>query len=295
MSIEALQDYVYVSKYSRHTKAKKRRETWDETVDRVRDMHLGRYPQIKDDIEWAFEKVREKRVLGSQRALQFGGEPILRKHARLYNCTVSYCDRMRFFQESLWLLLCGCGVGFSVQTHHINKLPDFDPNLVEYAAVPEATLDYVDLNSDPRLGGAWNGRRTFVVPDTIEGWADALGVLMATYLPSAGYEDWLGIYVDFDFSQVRPAGSYLSSGSGKAPGPEPLRRSLEVIRKLLNRCLKAGQTRLRSIDAYDIIMHASDAVLSGGVRRSATICIFSLEDEEMMKAKTGNWYFENPQ
>lgn len=291
MSIEALQDFVYVSRYSRYNRPKKRRETWDETVDRVRDMHLSRYPQVEEHINWAFERVREKRVLGSQRALQFGGEPILRKHARLYNCTVSYCDRMRFFQEAFWLLLCGCGVGFSVQKHHVAKLPDFHQGLVE-AARAGRNLAHT---GGKEWNAAWQTRRTFQVPDTIEGWADALGILLATYILSPGYEEWYGVQVEFDFSLVRPAGSPISSGSGKAPGPEPLKKALENIRTLLNQRLAEGHARLRPIDAYDVVMHASDAVLSGGVRRSATICLFSVDDDEMMKAKTGDWYFTNPQ
>ena len=272
MSIKALQDYTYFSRYARYNAEEKRRETWNEAVDRVKEMHLRRYPQVEEEIEWAFDLVRQKRVLGSQRALQFGGIPIEKKHARIYNCTVSFCDRIRFFQESFWLLLCGSGVGFSVQTHHIEKLPDF-----------------------------YNGKygrkkkRTYLIPDTIEGWADALGILLATYLPHADFSDWAGCTVEFDYSAIRPAGSHLASGVGKAPGPEPLKRSLEVIRELLDRCLADKQKRLRSIDAYDLIMHASDAVLSGGVRRSATICIFSLHDDDMIKAKTGNWLIENPQ
>lgn len=272
MSIKALQDYTYFSRYARYNAEEKRRETWNEAVDRVKGMHLRRYPQVEEEIEWAFDLVKQKKVLGSQRALQFGGIPIEKKHARIYNCTVSFCDRIRFFQESFWLLLCGSGVGFSVQTHHIDKLPDF-----------------------------YNGKygrkkkRTYLVPDTIEGWADALGILLATYLPNADFSDWAGCTVEFDYSAIRPAGSHLASGVGKAPGPDPLKRSLEVIRELLDRCLADKQKRLRSIDAYDLIMHASDAVLSGGVRRSATICIFSPHDEDMVKAKTGNWLIENPQ
>jgi hypothetical protein len=283
MSLKALQDYTYYSKYARFNHTAGRRETWSEAVDRVKDMHLSRFPQISDEINWAFEQVRRKRVLGSQRALQFGGTPILRKHARLYNCTVSFCDRLRFFQEAFWLLLCGCGAGFSVQKHHIAKLPQF------------SDLITVNLNSTEVV---WNLEKTFVVPDTIEGWADALGVLLESYFKSPEITkgtEWEGTRVKFDFSLIRKKGSPLSSGSGKAPGPEPLRRSLEVIRKLLDRCVLNGQDRLRPIDAYDIIMHASDAVLSGGVRRSATICLFSPDDMEMVTAKTGNWFTENPQ
>jgi ribonucleoside-triphosphate reductase (thioredoxin) len=283
MSLKSLQDYTYYSKYARYNKAACRRETWGEAVDRVKNMHLQRFPQIENEIEWAFEQVRQKRVLGSQRALQFGGEPILRKHARLYNCTVSFCDRVRFFQEAFWLLLCGCGVGFSVQKHHIAKLPQFS-----FMVGPNLTNDKVQ----------WGAEKTFVIPDTIEGWADALGVLIESYFESPEIikgTEWEGTKVKFDYGLIRKKGSLLSSGSGKAPGPEPLRRSLEVIRQLLDRCILNGQQRLRPIDAYDIVMHASDAVLSGGVRRSATICLFSLDDVEMTTAKTGNWFTENPQ
>ncbi|MFM2092643.1 MAG: hypothetical protein RLZZ127_3132, partial [Planctomycetota bacterium] len=194
------------------------------------------------------------------------------KNARLYNCTVSYCDRPRFFQESLWLLLCGCGVGFSVQRHHVAKLPPI-----------------------ARPAGE---RLLFQVPDSIEGWADALGVLMSSYLTAdQPFPEVHGRVVEFDFSLVRPAGSPLSSGIGKAPGHGPLKRSLEKIRTVLEERLATAGSGcvLRPIDAYDIVMHASDAVLAGGVRRSATICIFSLDDDEMIKAKTGDWFIKNPQ
>jgi len=273
MSIKALQEYTYVSRYARFNEKEKRRETWDEAVDRVKQMHIRKFPHMASDIEWAFDKVKQKLVLGSQRALQFGGRPIEQKNARMYNCCVSFCDRVRFFQETFWLLLCGCGTGFSVQHHHIGKLPDFH---------------------ESRTSGKIHKKRTHVIPDSIEGWSDALGILLATYMPNEEFSDWYGCDVAFDFSQIRPAGAVLASGVGKAPGPEPLRRSLEIIRKLLDdRCQRFN--RLRSIDAYDIVMHASDAVLSGGVRRSATICLFSIDDMEMRKAKTGNWFTENPQ
>ena len=271
MSVKALQDYTFVSKYARYNKEKKRRETWLEAVERVKEMHLRKYPQISEDIEWAFKQVKAKRVLGSQRALQFGGDPILKKHARIYNCIASYCDRVRFFQECFWLLLCGCGTGFSVQKHHIDKLPEFSSKWQEHTNRP---------------------KKVFVVDDSIEGWADALGVLLNSYLQG---DEWEGYNVIFDYSLIRPEGSPLASSAGKAPGPLPLRRALEEVRKLLNRCVENGQTRLRPIDAYDIVMHASDAVLSGGVRRSATICLFSADDMEMARAKTGNWRHDNPQ
>lgn len=273
MSIKALQEYTYVSRYARFNEKQKRRETWNEAVDRVMQMHIRKFPHMTSDIEWAFEKVKQKLVLGSQRALQFGGRPIEQKNARMYNCCVSFCDRVRFFQETFWLLLCGCGTGFSVQHHHISKLPDFHKS---------------------RTSGLVHENRTHVIPDSIEGWGDALGILLATYMPNEEFPEWYGCDVKFDFSQIRPAGAVLASGVGKAPGPEPLRRSLEIIRNLLDDRCKLFN-RLRSIDAYDIVMHASDAVLSGGVRRSATICLFSVDDMDMRKAKTGNWFMENPQ
>ena len=275
MSIKALQDYTYVSRYARFNDKEKRRETWNEAVDRVQQMHIRKFPHMAQDIEWAFGLVKEKRVLGSQRALQFGGKPIEQKNARMYNCCVSYCDRVRFFQETFWLLLCGCGTGFSVQKHHIAKLPDFHGH---------------------RTGEVLQKakKKKFIIPDSIEGWSDALGILLATYMPHEEFADWVGYDVVFDYSLIRPAGSVLASGVGKAPGPEPLRRSLEIIRKLLDERCKTHD-RLRSIDAYDIVMHASDAVLSGGVRRSATICLFSQDDMDMRKAKVGNWFTENPQ
>jgi ribonucleoside-diphosphate reductase alpha chain len=282
MSYKALADYTQYSKYALHDKEKKRRETWNEQVDRVFAMHEKKFGEkldsFREDFEWSKEMVKKKRVLGSQRALQFGGEPILQKTAKMYNCTVSYVDRPRFFQECMYLLLCGCGTGFSVQTHHIDKLPDIQPRT--------------------------KGEKLFVVPDSIEGWADAIGVLMQSYFTEGGYfnsydygelEDYSGYNVKFDFSQIRPEGAPISWG-GKAPGPSSLIRSIEKIEALIDRRItEEGQNRLKPIDAYDIIMHASDAVISGGIRRSATICLFSPHDEEMLNAKTGSWFTDNPQ
>jgi ribonucleoside-triphosphate reductase len=282
MSVKALQDYTYVSKYARYSPEKKRRRTWNETQDIVAEMHISQFPQVADEIRWAFAQSKKKIALGSQRVLQYAGEPVLRKNARAFNCTVSYVDRIRFFQEALWLLLCGCGTGFSVQTHHLAKLPDFHSSLTIKSpdgAIPERP------------------KKIHVIEDSIEGWADALGILMATYFPHAEFSaKWDGSHqVEFEYFLIRPKGSALSSGAGKAPGPEPLRLALDSIRQLLDRCLKGGQTRLRSIDAYDVIMHASDSVIAGGVRRSASICLFSPHDTLMAKAKTGNWFKDNPQ
>ena len=274
MSIESLKNYVFTSKYSRYIPEKMRRETFEEAVERVIEMHRTHFNakniNIDDLLDRCEGAIKKRMVLGSQRAMQFGGEPILKKNARIYNCTTSYCDRARFFQESLWLLLCGCGVGFSVQHHHIAKLP----------GITDPTGETI----------------TFVIPDTIEGWADSLGVLLSCYFTSdQPFPEFAGKRVLFDYSLIRPKGRPISSGMGRAPGPEPLKRSMELITQLMEKCLSDGLTSLRSLDAYDILMHASDAVLSGGVRRSATICLFSPDDELMAKAKTGNWFNENPQ
>ena len=274
-ALQELQNYTFVSKYARWLEDKNRRETWKEAVDRVRNMMHTKYEGvgITDDINWAYDMMYKKKVLGSQRGLQFGGEPILKRHAKIYNCTSSYCDRLRFFQECFWLLLCGSGTGFSVQKHHVAKLPNLEHNPTE----DQGTV--------------------YVIEDSIEGWADALGVLLSSYFskPVEEFKQYKNCHILFDYSNIRPQGSNLSSGVGKAPGFEPLAKGLEKIRTLLDRCVANEQKKLRPIDAYDIIMHSSDAVLSGGVRRSASLALFSADDEEMAKAKTGNWYLENPQ
>jgi ribonucleoside-diphosphate reductase alpha chain len=274
-ALQELQNYTFVSKYARWLSDQNRRETWKEAVDRVREMMHSRYDTfgISEDIDWAYDMMYKKKVLGSQRALQFGGDPILKRHAKIYNCTASYCDRLRFFQECFWLLLCGSGTGFSVQKHHIAKLPSLEHEVEK-------------------------GQSTkYLIDDSIEGWANALGVLLSSYFskPVEEFKQYKNSHISFDYSNIRPKGSPLASGVGKAPGYEPLANGLEKIRALLDRCLANGRKKLRPIDAYDIVMHSSDAVLSGGVRRSASLALFSHDDEEMAKAKTGNWYVENPQ
>ena len=274
--------YTFVSKYARWIPEKKRRETWGEAVDRVKKMMLDKYitdddsEDIKAEIEWSYEQMLKKRVLGSQRALQFGGAPIFKHNARIYNCITSFCDRLRFFQECMYLLLCGCGTGFSVQQHHVEKLP--------------------------RLLRGKTGSKKFVVPDSIEGWSDAVGVLVSSYFDQDDlFPEYSGKNINFDYSEVRPAGALLKSSGGKAPGPDPLKNALLNIKKILDKALKNADFAskdlrgLAPIEAYDVIMHSADAVISGGVRRSATICVFSPDDEDMAKAKTGNWFIENPQ
>ena len=273
MSLKALQDHTLTAKYARYDKNKKRRETYKESVDRVRNMMHRKYAdksqEVHDLIDQSYDFMAKKRILGSQRALQFGGDPIFSHNARIYNCTVSFIDRLRFFQECMYMLLCGCGVGFSVQKHHIDKLPN--------------------------LMTGKEGFAKYTIPDTIEGWSDAVGILVSSYFDHDGeFSEYKGKEIKFVFDQIRPKGSRISNG-GKAPGPEPLKKALKNIKSVLDNALANGRTRIKPIEAYDIVMHASDAVISGGVRRSATICLFSPDDDEMAKAKTGNWFVENPQ
>lgn len=269
-------DAKFYEAYSRYNEELGRYETWDESVDRVMGTHKIKYAdklaestELLELIEEASEAYKNKLVLGAQRALQFGGDQLLKNNMRLYNCTSTYIDRASVFAEIFWVLLAGAGVGFSVQTHHVAKLP--------------------------KIQERKKSAKTFVVEDSVEGWADALGVLMSSYFVGGGsHPEYEGRRVYFDLSLIRPKGALISGGF-KAPGPEPLRLALDKIEYLIQGRILRGFNNLRSIDAYDIIMHSADAVLAGGVRRSATICLFSPDDSEMMNAKIGDWFITNPQ
>lgn len=260
-----LAEFNFLQQYARHVPELGRRETWDEASSRVLQMHLKAYahrgPVARALIDVAMEYDRNKLILSSQRARQFGGDAIERKPWRIYNCVTSYCNRVRFFQEAFWLLLCGCGTGFSVQRHHVAQLPELLP------------------------ADEWRNaeRDEFVVEDTIEGWADALGALI---------ESRFGFWSrpSFDYTNIRPYGSPLSIG-GKAPGPTPLAVCLQNVERVLD----SADGKLTPLECFDIVMHASDAVLAGGVRRAASIALFSPDDGEMMTCKTGNWFADNPQ
>lgn len=264
--------------YSRWNEQLPRYETWEESVDRVMDMHMDKYahvmtPELKAQVDFARDAYKRKLCLGAQRALQFGGPQIFKHEARLYNCSFSYVDRPVFFQHAMYLLLAGCGVGFSVQRHHVAKLPE--------AKKPDP--------EQPKV---------FVIPDTIEGWGDAFGVLLSSYFVDGGtFPEYKGRLVHFDYSKIRPRGAYISGGF-KAPGSDGLREALEHCRTLLDNALpdEFNSHPLKPITYYDFIMFMSDAVLSGGIRRAATICMFSKDDEEMLNAKAApNWHNEHPQ
>src|SRR5208337_202363 len=255
---KAVSDYIHASKYARYRPELGRREVYVETVGRTEAMHVSRFPALKEEIEKAFDLVREKRVLPSMRSMQFGGDAILQNHNRIYNCSFSLIDRLEAFSEAMFLLLCGCGVGYSVQFDHVEKLP---------------VLKYIDQK---RI-------KHHVVADSIEGWADALMALIQSYVD--------GTYLEISYHLIRPAGSPLKTSGGRAPGHMKLKSSLEQIRKVLD---GAQGRRLRPIECHHIMCHAADAVLSGGIRRSAMLALFSLDDSEMMNCKTGNWFATTP-
>lgn len=255
---KAISDYIHASKYARHRPEYGRREVFVETVNRVEAMHSRRFPEMSEEIRWAFDLVRDKKVLPSMRSMQFGGEAILVNHNRIYNCSFSLIDRLEVFAEAMFLLLCGCGVGYSVQLDHVEKLPALkliDPKRIKH----------------------------HVVQDTIEGWADALRELVASYTT--------GEYVEFAYNEIRPAGAPLKTSGGRAPGHIKLKESLEHVRDVLD---GAQGRRMTPIECHRIMCHAADAVLSGGIRRSAMIALFSFEDSEMLRCKTGKWYKHDP-
>jgi ribonucleoside-diphosphate reductase alpha chain len=273
-----LGDIKFYSDYSKRIDGKL--ETYEDSVGRVMDMHRKKYAtiiaqneELSHLIDFAEQYYKKRAVLGSQRALQWGGAPMLKHEAKMYNCLSTYVDRFEFFQECMYWLLCGCGTGFSVQWHHIDKLPPL-------------------VRRDKEA-------KTFVVMDSIEGWSDAVGVLIASFIDpkyETPFKRYQGHHIAFDYSLIRPKGSEISGGF-KAPGPDGLRHSLTKIEDLLTARTRNvnGTVKWSPIVAYDVVMHMADAVLSGGVRRAATICLFSPDDQEMMEAKTGDWYTNNPQ
>lgn len=271
---DMMSDAKFFEGYSRWNDSKNRYETWDEAVERVMSMHRQFYKdkmtsELAALMDEAEQLYKQKYFLGAQRALQFGGEQLLKHQMRLYNCTSTYADRAEFFGEFFYVLLCGAGAGVSVQKHHVAKLPKIQ-NRTKQAKI-------------------------FTPDDSIEGWADCADVLLSSYFVGGGKNpDYEGRRVYFDLSKIREKGALISGGF-KAPGPEPLRRALDKIEHLLQGLVLKGIQQLSPIHVYDISMHLADAVLAGGVRRSATIFLFSPDDEEMMKAKTGNWFIENPQ
>ena len=261
LSKEILSDITVHMKYARFLESKKRRETWKEIVTRNMNMHIKKFPELKEEIVDAYKFVFDKKVLPSMRALQFGGKPIEVAPNRSYNCAYLPIDDWRAFSETMFLLLGGTGVGFSVQGHHVEKLPEIKKP---------------------------NNKRTrrYLVSDSIEGWADAVKALMSSYFNGTSK-------LRFDFSDIRPKGSLLVTSGGKAPGPQPLKECLVKVDGVL--ADKNTGDKLKPIEVHDIVCYIADAVLAGGIRRAALISLFSANDEEMISAKSGNWWEANPQ
>lgn len=260
-------EYVFLSKYSQTHDGKK--ETWQQAVDRVMDMHLKRYSgMVKPEHEAEFSQLfarayslySEQRVLGAQRALQYGGELMMEKHARFYNCSSTYVDRVRVFEEIMYLLLCGAGTGYSVQRIHTDRLP-----------IPKGFDNSKQIEK-------------FTIPDTIEGWAEAVGKMMTAYY-------YGGADIEFDYSVIRPKGAYIRGGF-KASGPEPLRQAIEKCHHIITRI--KGR-KLRPFELHYLICICANSVVTGGVRRSAMISIFDADDAEMAACKTGNWIATMPE
>lgn len=258
-------NFVFTSKYARYDEKHSRRETWLEAVKRVEKMHLKKYNFLSEkdlsEITWAFDHVREKHIVPSMRSMQFGGKPIEIQNTRMFNCAVRHIDSIRSFSEVFFLLMCGVGVGFGLSKRYLSRLPDL-------------------VDKSDRTGTVI----TYVVEDSIEGWADSVGVLLSCYMKNNSFT---GRKIVFDYSRIRKKGEPIKTGGGKAPGHEGLKQSLKKIKALLDHIIEdKQQTRLSSINSYDIIMHMADAVLSGGVRRSATIALFEHDDNLMINAKT---------
>jgi ribonucleoside-triphosphate reductase (thioredoxin) len=263
ISNQILSDITVFMKYAKYIPELNRRETFDEIVERNMNMHVKKYPELKEKIEHVYNNfVRTKKVLPSMRSLQFAGKPIEINPARIYNCCYLPIDSIDSFGEVMFLLLSGTGVGYSVQTHHVDKLPEIrKPNP--------------------------NRKKRFLVGDSIEGWADSIKFLMKSYF---GKNTSTPI---FDFSDIRPKGAKLLTSGGKAPGAGPLRECLVKVQNILD--VKEDGDRLSSIEVHDIVCHLADAVLAGGIRRAALISLFNADDNEMLSAKAGSWWENNPQ
>ena len=258
-----LSDITVHMKYAKYIPELNRRETWVELVDRNIAMHKKKYPNLTKEIDEAYSYVYNKQVLPSMRSLQFAGKPIEISPNRLYNCSYLPADSVDAFNEIMFLLLSGCGVGYSVQKHHIKNLP--------------------------AITKPFNKRsRRFVIGDSIEGWSDAVKVLVKSYLG-----DKRTSKIVFDYTDIRPKGARLVTSGGKAPGPQPLKECLIKIEGILNG--KEDGTKLTSLETHDIICHIADAVLAGGIRRAALISLFSAADDEMISCKSGDWWETNPQ
>ena len=262
LSSKILSDITVYMKYAKYLPELNRRETWEELVTRNKEMHQKRYPHIADKIDEAYQYVYDKKVLPSMRSMQFGGKPIEISPNRIYNCAYMPIDHIDSFSECMFLLLGGTGVGYSVQKHHVEKLPPVNK------PYPKRT-------------------KRFLISDSIEGWADAIKLLMKSYLNGKSSR------IEFDYSDIRPKGARLVTSGGKAPGPQPLKECIVKIRGILSE--KEDGEQLTTLEVHDIVCHIADAVLAGGIRRAALISLFSADDQAMIGCKSGSWWETNPQ
>mgnify|MGYP003115189985 FL=1 len=256
-----LSDITVHMKYARHSPEDNRRETWTELVTRNKEMHKKKYPFLAKEIDENYKFVYDKKVLPSMRSMQFGGKPIEVAPNRIYNCAFLPIDDWRSFSEVMFLLLGGTGVGYSVQKHHVEKLPEIQKPTSKRS-------------------------KRYLIADSIEGWADAVKALVRSYF-------FGGSPLRFDFSDIRPKGATLVTSGGKAPGPQPLKEFLLKVGGIFES--KSTGDKLTPIEVHDLICHVADAVLAGGIRRAALISLFSADDDEMLSAKSGNWWEKNPQ
>ena len=261
LGLQILSDVTIFSKYAKYKPELKRRETWDEIVDRYQIMMIKKYPKLKDAIIESAKFIRDKKVLPSMRALQFAGTAMEVNNARGYNCAYLPVDSLYSFSETMFLLLGGSGVGFSVQKHHVAQLP---------AIIKQDTYK----------------QRTYLIEDSIMGWADSVKMLMKFYFEG-------GPKPKFDFRAIRHKGARLVTAGGKAPGPEPLKICLSHVDAIMER--KASGEKLSPLECHDIMCHIANSVLAGGIRRSAMISLFSHDDEEMITCKYGAWWELNEQ
>jgi len=262
LSNKILSDITIYMKYARYLPELNRRETWEELVTRNKKMHIKKYPELEEEIESNYKFVYDKKVLPSMRSMQFGGKPIEISPNRIYNCAYMPIEHIDTFSETMFLLLGGTGVGYSVQKHHVAKLPPVNRPYTKR-------------------------KRRFLIGDSIEGWADSIKVLMKSYLNGKSSR------IEFDYSDIRPKGARLITSGGKAPGPQPLKECILKITGILENHEDGDQ--LTTLEVHDIICYIADAVLAGGIRRAALISLFSADDDSMMSCKTGNWWELNPQ
>jgi len=262
ISTEILSEITVYMKYAKYVPELNRRETWEELVTRNKEMHQKKFPQLKEEIEENYKLVYGKKILPSMRSLQFGGKPIEISPNRIYNCAYLPIDCIDSFSETMFLLLGGTGVGYSVQRHHVAKLPVINKPYTKR-------------------------KRRFLIGDSIEGWADAIKVLMKSYMNRGGSR------IEFDFSDIRQKGAQLVTSGGKAPGPQPLKECILKLTGILE--TKETGEKLTTLEAHDIVCHIADAVLAGGIRRAALISLFNADDEQMISCKSGNWWELNAQ